>query len=133
MRVLIVGSNPSTKNTDPNVPFKGTRSEQILNSWIEFLKISNYTVVNIFNQTTENNRPLTKREIKYAVIDFKERIRHIEYDKVIALGNSASAALTLLKISHWKIAHPSPRNRLLNDKNKLQESLERCKIYLYEN
>jgi uracil-DNA glycosylase family 4 len=132
MKVLFVGSNPSIKNTDPNVPFEGTKSQKILNIWINFLQLADYNVVNILDRVTTNNRPLTKREIKNCILDFKEKIKHIEYDRIIALGNSASVALKMLKLDHYKLPHPSGRNRLLNSKDFVNQTLNNCKIYIYE-
>lgn len=133
MRILFVGSNPSTKNTNPNIPFEGTRSEKVLLNWIKYLELQNYEVMNIFDETTENNRPLTKREIKKSLASFKNKIKDKEYDKIIALGSSASTALKLLKITHYRLMHPSPRNRQLNDQNFVDNQLKECKVYIYEN
>ena len=133
MKVLIVGSNPSSKNINPNIPFEGTKSLKALQTWISFLEINNYQIVNIFDEVTDNNRPLTKREIKRCLLSFRKKLDNLEYDKIIALGSSASVALTLLKLDHYKMFHPSPRNRQLNSKELVDNKLKECKIYLYEN
>ena len=133
MKVLFVGSNPSTKNLDPNIPFEGTKSSKVLEVWIKFLELADYDVVNILDKVTKNNRPLTKREIKSSLLEFKEKISSVEYDRIIALGNSASVALKMLKLSHYKLPHPSSRNRQLNSKEFVDNSLNECKVYLYEN
>lgn len=132
MKVLFVGSNPSTKNLDPNIPFEGTKSSKVLEVWIKFLELADYDVVNILDKVTKNNRPLTKREIKSSLLEFKEKISSVEYDRIIALGNSASVALKMLKLSHYKLPHPSSRNRQLNSKEFVDNSLNECKVYLYE-
>ena len=132
MNILFIGSNPSKKNIDPNVPFKGTKSEYILNAWIKVLEVQNYTIINIFDKVTESNRPLSRREIKSCLVQLKRKLETIKYDKIIALGKSASDALKILKVDHYKMYHPSPRNRMLNAKESLQNELERCKVYLYD-
>ncbi len=133
MKVLFVGSNPSIKNNDTNVPFEGTRSQKILDIWIRFLQLADYKIVNILDKVTENNRPLTKREIRNCILTFKDKLVGVEYDKIIALGKSASMALKLLKIDHYTMPHPSGRNRQLNSKDFVDKTLNECKVYLYEN
>jgi hypothetical protein len=49
---------------------------------------------------------------------------------VIALGNVASKALDDLKIEHYKLPHPSPKNRKLNCKSFVQYALFLCKVYI---
>lgn len=53
-----------------------------------------------------------------------------DYDRVVALGNFASDALKRIKKDHFKLPHPSPRNRVMNDKKKVQEILQECKEYI---
>ncbi len=132
MKILIVGSNPSNRNTSPDIPFEGTRSNKVLQTWIKYLQLNNYEIVNIFDEVTDNNRALTKRDIKKCLLQFKKKIENIEYDKIIALGSSASVALTLLKLDHYKMFHPSPRNRQLNSKDLVDNKLKECKDYIYE-
>lgn len=55
-----------------------------------------------------------------------------KYNKVIALGNFSSMILTHMGVKHFKMPHPSPRNRIFNDKNKENELLTKCKHYIYE-
>ena len=132
MTVLFVGSNPSKKNADPSIPFKGTRSEDILKRWITDLNIFNYHFINVLDEITENNRQLTRKEIKNCIISLANKINSLKYDKIVALGNTASEALKLLKLTHFKMPHPSGRNRLLNSKKFVDKQIESCKVYLYE-
>ena len=52
--------------------------------------------------------------------------------KIIALGNFSSETLTKLGIDHFKMPHPSPRNRKLNDKEFEKKMINECKSYLNE-
>jgi hypothetical protein len=52
------------------------------------------------------------------------------YDKVLALGNFVSSVLNKIEVNHFKLPHPSPRNRLLNDKDYERSMLFACKQYL---
>lgn len=132
MRVLFVGSNPSIKNDDPNIPFKGTRSETILKKWIETMALTDYQIVNVLDEATPGNRALTRGEIKRAIKSFAKKLEALEYDRVVALGNSASVALKILNVNHYKLPHPSPVNRLLNSPTFVTKELDSCKVYIYE-
>lgn len=131
MKVLFVGSNPSVKNTDVNIPFEGTKSGTILDKWVRYLELANYQVVNVFDSVTSNNKVLSRKQVKESLHSLKLKLDNIEYDRIVALGKTASEALKLLKISHYKLPHPSPRNRQLNSKDFLDKQLESCKIYVY--
>ena len=53
-----------------------------------------------------------------------------EYDKVIALGEFASQALTKSMVPHFKLPHPSGLNRKLNDKNLIDKELSYAYDYV---
>lgn len=53
-------------------------------------------------------------------------------EKIIALGNFSSMTLSKLGIKHFKMPHPSPRNRKLNDKEYEKKMIEECKNYLQD-
>lgn len=52
------------------------------------------------------------------------------YTKVVALGNFASAALDRAGIPHYRLPHPSPLNRKLNDPAYEKTVLAECYNYL---
>jgi hypothetical protein len=94
-----------------------------LNKWMDRWQISNYSFIN----TTE------KRFDSISHFDVEPR-RLMEaawtYSKVIALGNFASESLERAGIRHFKMPHPSPRNRSLNDINYEWEQIKKCGKYL---
>src|SRR5580658_146129 len=49
---------------------------------------------------------------------------------IIALGNNASKALIKSKVLHFKLPHPSGRNRQINDKAFIEQKLKECKEWL---
>jgi hypothetical protein len=125
--IWIVGSNPSPKNSNPLVPFWGTKSYETLSKWLEFLGINKHGLLNVSNEVTSGKLPkITKEDL------FRLRTKLSGATKVIALGNTASMALKQLQIKHFKLPHPSGRNRLLNDKAFIQLELGRCKEWLNE-
>lgn len=127
MIVLFVGQNPSRANLDPNVPFLGTRSNKVLQTWIKFLEIENYTSVNASNKIGK----VTAKDMDIGRVYYNYNFwRHQEYVKVIALGSYAAKACENADIPYFKLSHPSPKNRNLNNKQHVLKILEECKKWL---
>src|SRR5574343_1226202 len=119
-RILFVGSNPSVKSKETTPFYFDSRSYSVLNSWISRItenQSHSIFIQNISNDPTDNNRPLKMKEIRLLMPLLQFNIESIKPDKIIALGNTAEKALTLLQLPHYKLPHPSPKNRKLNDKN----------------
>lgn len=109
--ILFVGDKPS-KRTDPDVPFKGASCEKRLMDWIYRITLDEFI---IHNRTD----PKFKAAVLCAIaLDWP----------IIALGNEASKALG--EVSHFKLPHPSGRNRQLNDKMFIEQKLEECRIFI---
>lgn len=112
--VIFVGDCPSKLNKDPNIAFVGSKSEKPLREWIKRLKVKD---VELLNSHT----------------DFLMLCIEVESNlgaAVVALGNNASKRLAKSGIPHFKLPHPSPRNRLNNDQNFIDGELKKCKNYL---
>lgn len=110
--ILFVGDKPSRLNTDPSVAFKGARCEARLNEWITFIGARPYHTI---NRTDYNFISAVMMWAAYTL-------------PVVALGNNASKALG--KVPHFKLPHPSGRNRQINDKTFINAKLEECRQYL---
>ena len=124
-KVWFVGSNPSRKNDDKMTPFYGTKSHMTLISWIATLDVSDYGFINASNEFAVDGKvKVTKDDYLrlYTVLGNKQL--------VVALGKIASDTLVKLDIPHYRLPHPSPRNRILNDSNVVEEHLAKCKEYL---
>jgi uracil-DNA glycosylase len=112
MTILFVGSNPSNASTC-DIAFHGsTKSSKILTEWTKDIQGTKMHV-NVLNQKTKNNRPLTASEVKVALPRLAIDLAGV--DKIVALGKTAAKALSQLGVSFYEMPHPSPRNRLLND------------------
>jgi uracil-DNA glycosylase len=109
--ILFVGDRPS-KRTDPNVPFKGASCEKRLMEWIAKININPYYIVN----------SVDKEALNTAFMFHQCRA------PIVALGNNASKSLGGLP--HFKLPHPSGRNRQINDKEFIDKKIKECKIYL---
>lgn len=118
MKTIIVGSNPGHSSNGLTM--------RNLYKWMDHIGINLSSFTNVSIHKTENNRPLKKSE--YELDRLKTDIQN--YDKVIALGNTASDALKQIGVQHFKLPHPSPRNRRLNDNDFINEKLEACKYYM---
>jgi len=120
MRIAFVASNPSHLGTE-------SPAKQNLYRWIKKLNLKvGYSFFNVSNSVTPDNRPLKKSE--YELLRLKEDLRGIR--KVVALGATAADALSQLGIACFELPHPSPKNRVLNDKCAIETTLEECRLYL---
>ena len=100
-KVVIVGQNPSGAEK----PKKNDTIDRLLN-WCTAWGLTNFEFMNCSDEVGE----------KYT-IDF-------------ALGNVASDSLSKVNVEHFKMPHPSPRNRQLNDKQFEKTMIRKCYNYL---
>lgn len=112
--VLFVGDCPSKLNKNPDVAFVGSKSEKVLQSWIQKINPKQAYLMN-------SHKPLLIVQIE---------VSYNLGDAVVALGNVASKRLEKAGIPHFKLPHPSPRNRKLNDPKYIDSELKKCKNYL---
>jgi hypothetical protein len=125
--IVFVGSNPSNASTSEDAFHGSTRSSQILSEWTNGIQ-GDKKFVNVLGQKTENNRPLKASEIKAALPRLTQDIAGA--DRIVALGKTATRALTLLGASFYELPHPSGLNRVCNDPvyvaQKVKGLLEYC-------
>lgn len=113
-RAIVVGMNPSQAKTS------GTMKK--LNSWMTALGVEYFGFINVSSEEGVYNR----KSVCYTRLSTA-----INTDvPVLALGGEASTVLKKIGISHFKLPHPSGRNRLLNDKNFEASCLEECRQYI---
>lgn len=112
--ILFVGDKPSLKMKPGAKPFEGAACEARLHSWCIRLADS----YELFNSS---------QYIDMTCIIMRHTIHQ---DKIVALGNNASKRLTKYGIPHFKLPHPSGRNRQLNDKSYIESRLAECKKYI---
>lgn len=122
-QVIFVGDRPSKENIDQEVAFIGTKSYKTLLSWIADLDLP-LDRIKLLNQSQR------KDKIIIQIIGAPSHVLHDSNAKFVALGGEASLTLTELKISHYSLPHPSPKNRVLNDKSFVKRCLKECYEYL---
>jgi len=121
IKVLFVGSSPSRKNTISWIPFVGTKSAKTLKSWMLELGVQG-KVMNAYPTVNHAQNISNLFRLKAAADRF---------DKIIALGDTAHKALLDANIEHFVLPHPSGLNRKLNDKQYVQQILDKCRIFLH--
>ncbi len=120
--IIFVGDKPSPKMKPGAKPFEGAACENRLHGWIQFvLKPKDKSVATITCML------INQCDIKKISI---YSWRDCDLDKVVALGNNASSLLTMLKVPHFKLPHPSGRNRQINDKAFIYNKLQECRAWL---
>lgn len=112
MKVLVIGLSPS--------PLGGkSPSLKTLQLWMSSLGIEKWSFQNLY--------PTPDRS-KSNVDEIVGMIKH--YDRIICLGSEASKVLYLKDVDHFKLPHPSPRNRMLNNERLIEQELKACQEYL---
>lgn len=115
MKVLVVGLNPSRKHgNSPTI--------KTLNKWLDVLELKMVSFINLYEGYEIDQRENQANNIREMCKD---------YDKVLALGKDVSDTLCHMEISHCRLAHPSGRNRQINNSLYVHEMLKACKNYLY--
>ena len=131
-RVIFVGSNPSNASPDLSAFHESTKSSRILRDWIKEANVSEAVSVNVSDETTLNNRALTKSEIESLSYDLENKIRnHMTKDtKVVALGKTAAKALSFTGLKFFELPHPSGLNRLLNNQDFVKRKIQELKDFI---
>lgn len=110
--IVFVGLAPSSRNEDPHRPFQGTKSGERLNRWIKSAEVRSYSLCNLFHHVLVNQPSV--EDLRRAALNIKDYCRYS--DLVVALGVDVSRALKAAGIEHYRMPHPSGRNRLFNTK-----------------
>lgn len=111
-KILILGMSPGSR--------KKTHRNGAFNRLLRWSEVLNLPIFSFANLHPENDLP----------IDIRLFTEAFKYDKVIALGNYVSNTLDKSGVNHFKLPHPSFRNRKLNDPNYEREVLKACRWYL---
>lgn len=113
--ILFIGDRPSKRMPAGARAFEGAACEPRLKQWIDELGCAgSCTIVNS-----------TDIEIvAYLTLSLIKRI------PIVALGNNASDHLNRMNCNHFKLPHPSGRNRQINDKAFIERRLAECSRYI---
>lgn len=123
-KLLVVGMNPSNTPALAGRVNKNSTFDR-LHKWMDALGVHHFSFCNTFDYPKNNP--------KRSDVDFNTlALACSEYDRVVCLGGFASVALNSIGVRHFRLPHPSPRNRVLNDKAVEAQELKLCKEYLDE-
>ena len=117
--IIIVGMCPSDK---PTLGYKRNATFKRLEAWMDELEVKHFSFINVFG---EPHVPMLSKVKGKPLVEATNG-----YKNVLALGEFVSLALNRLNVEHFKLPHPSPLNRSLNDKEYEKQVLEQCKDYL---
>lgn len=96
-----------------------------IQKWIHYLGYEFMSFTNVSHDVHWNK--------KISSIDIDSLVHQLDsHDKFIALGCLVSDVLSRLNYDHFKLPHPSPLNRQMNDMNFVYQQLDLCKEYLNE-
>lgn len=121
MKVCIVGMNPSRLPANRFIHRKNHTWDR-LNRWIDSIGLPFVSFFNLVSTPGE----ITRKDVE---VDWVQDILK-DYDVVLALGGFVSGMLNSINVEHFKLPHPSPRNRLLNSKEYEQNVLKECREYV---
>jgi hypothetical protein len=110
---------PSDK---PTLGYTRNATFRRLESWMDELDVKHFSFINVFDKP---HVPTLSKVKGKPLITASQG-----YTNVLALGTFVSLALNRLMIEHFQLPHPSPLNRMLNDKQYEKQILEQCKDYL---
>ena len=117
--ILILGINPSADSV-----VKKNSTLHRLAHWIDQLEIR--------DRHHFTNCILRPGNYDFRKVDYGRIIGlSNKYSKIVALGTFPSEVLRRLHIKHFRLPHPSPRNRQLNDSEYEHRVLNECYGYLF--
>jgi len=108
-KVIVIGQQPSSPWT--NGGLSKSKSIERLNRWMSDCGITYFSFMNIMGDVNQKLPTLNDKTGIYVGCSGSRNY------KIVALGNQVSKLLTDMGIKHFKLPHPSGRNRLLNDKS----------------
>lgn len=121
INIVVVGQNPGNNKS---AHYYKNHTMDRLKQWMSDIHVQFFSFVNCLHDKGQTQMKDVDYDFLYECVK--------DADKIIALGNFASACLEHINISHYKLPHPSPRNRVLNDKMKLMKTLEECERFVHE-
>jgi uracil-DNA glycosylase len=131
--IVFIGSNPSTRSGDCSAFNPETKSSKILNKWIQSLETKeDVSFINIADFKKDLNKPLSVSEIRSNLPNLIAKLGDCKDKKLIALGASASKAMSFLNMNYFSVPHPSGLNRRLNDVSYVKKMLEQMKEFISE-
>lgn len=116
--VIFIGMQPS------GAAYRRNCTLDRFGAWVDTLGLR---FVSFHNAIIDPNLPQRMSSVDYELL--RESVHNYSY--VVALGNLASTALKRINVDHFKMPHPSPLNRLLNDRSYERNKLQELRSYIH--
>ena len=114
IEIVLVGSNPSQTSPDNSAFHPSTKSRKFIDR-IFAGSGYNMTYMNLIDHKTDNNKPISKSQIRQNLDQIKDKFELKTGAKIVALGKTASDGLALAGVAHFALPHPSGLCRFWND------------------
>lgn len=121
MGPLFVGLNPAAQHPGPDWNSNATFSR--IFDWCDKLNIRHFSFVNVSHRSGVFDRNTVDAQ-------FLMKAVYGHNGAVVALGREVASVLARTRVSFFKMPHPSPLNRLLNDKEYEEMMLRELALYL---
>lgn len=132
VNVVFVGSNPSASSPDSSPFHVSVKSRKTLETWIESIN-ANFVFVNVCDEKTEDNRPLSISQIRDARDSLLAKLAQYPNARIVSLGKIAARALTEAGVRNFlALPHPSGLNRKLNDPELVRNTKQSLAKYINE-
>jgi len=116
--VIFIGMQPS------RAKYRRNCTLDRFEAWVDFLGLR---FVSFHNAIVDPLLPQRLSSVNYELLHKSV----YNYSYVVALGNLVSNSLKRIDTQHFKMPHPSPLNRLLNDRSYEQNMLYELRSYVY--
>lgn len=141
MTVIFLGDKPSARMRPGARPFEGATCFDRLTEWCS--KICHVEMR--YRNAAANSRSECYYSGMYSYLpgdiahfyELWNQCDHTDLElfltrgcKFIALGDVAANRLTNAGVSHFKLPHPSGRNRIVNDQKYIKQQLQLCKEWI---
>ena len=118
--IIIVGLNPSKSRA-----VKSGSALKRLHEWADYLDLQ------IFSFTNLSDDPYW--DFKFKSLDKDFIVQSVQnYGIIVSLGSQVHSTLKRLGFDSFKLPHPSPLNRQINDPTYIKHQLDQLKEYLYD-
>jgi len=117
--IIIIGLNPS-KNS--GATRRGSALHR-LHEWADYLGLRHYSFGNLSDDP--------HWDFKFKSLDENFIVQMVQgYDIIVSLGTQVHSTLKRLGFESFKLPHPSPLNRQINDPAYILSELDKCKVLI---
>ena len=121
-KILVIGLNPSNRPTHGNRHVKNSTFDR-LHRWMDEIEVEHFSFMNV----NDRRGRTTMKDVDFETISEVS----YTYTRIVCLGGFVSRVLERMGIQHFRMPHPSPLNRQLNDKDYERKMIDECRRYVW--